>query len=92
MRAYITYNSAVTAEILLRMELTATDKGVTRFVTVDNDILYNRTLQDVIALKKDIVLDFTSLKACLDPQRDGGLEVSAAHAHYVLLDPKLFDI
>ena len=67
------------------MELTATDKGVTRFVTVDNDILYNRTLQNVIALKKDIVLDFTSLKACLDPQRDGGLEVSAAHAHYVLL-------
>lgn len=57
----------------MELEPIATDEG-----DKDNDILYTKTLQDVIALKKDIVLDFTSLKACLDPQRerlDGGLEV-----------------
>ena len=39
---------------------------------------YTRALQIEIALKDEIVLDFTSLKACLDPQRekpDGGDEV-----------------
>ena len=27
-------------------------------------------LQEALALKREIVLDFTSLKACLDPQRE----------------------
>ena len=31
---------------------------------------YERALRDELSLKREVVLDFTCLKACLDPQRE----------------------
>ena len=36
----------------------------------ENQISYERTLRDELSQKQEVVLDFTSLKACLDPQRE----------------------
>ena len=37
---------------------------------VEKNALYRRTLRDNISQKREIVLDFTCLKACLDPQKE----------------------
>lgn len=57
--------------------------ALTAKVGTENNASYTTTLQDMLALKQEIVLDFTSLKACLDPQREKSEEdeVCAAHAH-----------
>ena len=43
---------------------------------------YSSELQNALALKHEVVLDFTSLKACLDPQREpDGDEVRTIEIH-----------
>ena len=44
---------------------------------------YWKTLQNMLAQKREMVLDFTSLKACLDPQKEksDGDDVRTAHVH-----------
>ena len=46
--------------------------GIHEMKTCSDDAVasYEQTLRDGLSLKREVVLDFTCLKACLDPQKE----------------------